>query len=152
MRIEVSENFDTPYLSRNMQEFWNRWHITLSAWFRDMMFTPMLKQLVRANGPASVTYMVPLTVLCVFLVVGVWHGTGINFVLFGLAQGIGIAIVYYYNLLLKRALKKQTYLAYQKSKVLRAVAVSLTFAYFSVTLFFFANSVEDMHRIYRAIV
>jgi len=150
--IEVSENFDQPFLTRNLQEFWNRWHITLSAWFRDMMFTPMLKTLARRFGPKSMNLMIAVTILCVFLVLGIWHGSGMNFVIFGLLQGVGVVTVHYYRLALKQFLSKSALAAYQRNPLIRAAAVATTFAYFSFTLFFFANSLDDMHRIARALI
>lgn len=150
--IEVSENFDRPFAARNLQEFWNTWHITLSAWFRDMMFTPMLKALVRRFGPASMNPMVAVSVFSVFLVLGVWHGVGLNFVIFGALQGVGLVAVHYYKVILKKALSRDLLAAYQKSRVIHFAGTALTFAYFSLTLFFFANSTEAMQRIASAIV
>jgi D-alanyl-lipoteichoic acid acyltransferase DltB (MBOAT superfamily) len=150
--IEVSENFDQPFLARNLQEFWNRWHITLSAWFRDMMFTPMLKELVRRFGPKSMNLMIAVTILSVFAVLGVWHGTGMNFLIFGLLQGIGVVLVHFYRLALKRFLSKSAFAAYQRNPIIRGASIAVTFAYFSFTLFFFANSIDDMHRIAHAII
>jgi D-alanyl-lipoteichoic acid acyltransferase DltB (MBOAT superfamily) len=150
--IEVGENFDRPFASRNLQEFWNHWHITLSAWFRDMMFTPMLKALVRLSGPKSANHMIALTLMIVFITVGVWHGTGLNYLLFGMCQGIGLVVVHYYRLLLRSRLSRQSYAAYQESPVIHAVAVAATFVYFSLTLFFFANTMDDIRRIAHVLV
>lgn len=150
--IEVSENFDRPFAARNLQEFWNAWHITLSTWFRDMMFTPLLKTLARWSGPAWMNEMVAVTILAVFMTLGVWHGVGMNFLIFGLLQGIGLVTVHYYRLSLKKFLPRQTLAAYQANRGVHLAGSALTFAYFSITLFFFANSIEDMHRIAKAIV
>jgi D-alanyl-lipoteichoic acid acyltransferase DltB (MBOAT superfamily) len=150
--IEVNENFDQPFLARNLQEFWNRWHITLSVWFRDMMFTPMLKELMRHFGPQSMNLMIAVTIVSVFLVLGVWHGTGVNFVIFGLLQGGGVVAVHCYRLALKKYLSKSSLAAYQRNPAIRATATAITFVYFSLTLFFFANSIDDIHRIAHAII
>lgn len=152
VKIEVDENFDQPFMSRNLQEFWTRWHMTLSSWFRDMMFTPMLKGLVRYFGPNSINYAVAAIILLVFLTVGMWHGTGLNFAVFGLAQGFGLVIVHYYNLYLRRRLGRNKYLVYQRSKLIRAGAILLTVSYFSISLFFFANTREHIHRIFRILI
>jgi len=50
MGIPVAENFNNPFAARNMREFWNRWHITLSAWMRDVVFSLALPILVRVMG------------------------------------------------------------------------------------------------------
>ena len=150
--IEVSENFNRPFAARNLQEFWNAWHVTLSNWFRDMMFTPMLKALVRWFGPAAMNQMMAITILVVFLTLGVWHGVGLNFLIFGLLQGIGLVIVHYYRLSLKRILPREALATYQGNRGIRFAGSALTFGYFSITLFFFANSMDDIHRIANAIV
>jgi D-alanyl-lipoteichoic acid acyltransferase DltB (MBOAT superfamily) len=149
--IKVSENFDRPFAARNLQEFWTRWHITLSSWFRDMMFTPMLKTLVRIFGPKSTNWATAITIVTVFLVLGVWHGRGWGFLMFGLLQGLGVATVNFYRLTLKRLQSREKFVAYHNSRALRLVGSALTFAYFSVSLFFFANSVEDMRTILHAL-
>ncbi|MGD0547518.1 MAG: MBOAT family O-acyltransferase [Terracidiphilus sp.] len=150
--LEVSENFDRPFAARNFQEFWTRWHITLSSWFRDMMFTPLLKTLVRAFGPKSVNLMTAVAIIATFLVLGVWHGNGWSFLVFGFLQGLGVATVHYYRLALKRFLSREAFAAYQNSRVIRLACTTLTFAYFSLTLFFFANSVDDIRRIASVLV
>jgi D-alanyl-lipoteichoic acid acyltransferase DltB (MBOAT superfamily) len=145
--IDVAENFNRPFTSRNLQEFWNRWHMTLSSWLRDFMFTPMLKALVRLFGPASLNAMTAFTIISVFVVIGIWHGTGLNYALFGLWQGVGLAVVHYYTVFLKRVLGKQRYLAYEQNPFFRYLGITMTCAYFSLSLFFFANSLDDMRLI-----
>lgn len=150
--VEVSENFDRPFSARNLQEFWNCWHITLSSWFRDMMFTPLLKVLIRIFGPKSTNQMVALTIFTVFVVLGVWHGVGLNYLIFGLLQGVGLVTVHYYRLFLKKSLSREALAAYLKHRGIRFAGLACTFGYFSLTLFFFANSMEDMRSIANAIV
>ena len=72
--IRLTLNFASPYLSTNAQEFWRRWHITLSTWFRDYVYLPL---------GGSRTRFWALTVVLVFVVSGIWHGAGWNFVLWG---------------------------------------------------------------------
>lgn len=142
--IQVAENFDRPFLSRNLQEFWAHWHMTLSAWIRDMLFTPMTKSLMRRFGPESANHVIAVSIFISFLVVGIWHGTGLNFLLFGALQGIGIAAVHYYTLWLKRRLGRERYAAYRKNRIIRSVATVSTFTYFSLTLFVFANTWREI--------
>ena len=74
--IPVAENFNNPFAARNVKDFWNRWHITLSSYMRDVVFAPLSKNLVRAMGPAYANHAIALTITVVFLLVGVWHGVG----------------------------------------------------------------------------
>ncbi len=150
--IDVMENFNVPFTARNLQEFWNRWHISLSTWLRDMMFTPLVKILVRRFGPKSRNNMIALSICVVFVIIGIWHGVGINFAMFGLFHGVGLATVHYYTVFLKKRLGPQRYSAYRANRLIHGVGVIATFVYFSVSLFFFANSWADMHRIFAALI
>jgi alginate O-acetyltransferase complex protein AlgI len=77
--IRLTLNFASPYVSGDAQEFWRRWHITLSTWFRDYVYLPL-------GGSRTKTWT--LSILIVFVVSGIWHGAGWNFILWGLFWGI----------------------------------------------------------------
>ena len=81
--IELSQNFNRPYFSQSIQDFWNRWHITLSHWIRDYLFYPM--SFGRFRLP------IPLVLLLVFSLSGLWHGAAINFILWGGFHGLLLA-------------------------------------------------------------
>jgi D-alanyl-lipoteichoic acid acyltransferase DltB (MBOAT superfamily) len=151
MGIQVMENFNVPFSARNLQEFWNRWHISLSTWLRDMMFTPLVKALVRVFGPKSTNNVIAFSICTVFIVIGVWHGVGIHFALFGLFHGIGLATVHYYGYFLKKKLGKQRFIAYRDNPYIAAVGRVMTFTYFSLSLFLFANTWENMRQIFNVI-
>lgn len=138
--IEVAENFDRPFLTRNLQEFWTHWHITLSTWIRDLVFTPMTKAMLRRFGPKSANHVIAASIFISFLAVGVWHGVGLHFLIFGALQGIGIAAVHYYTVWLKKKLGRDGFAAYRKNRLISATASVITFTYFSLTLFVFANT------------
>lgn len=150
--IEVMENFNVPFSARNLQEFWNRWHISLSTWLRDIMFTPLVKALVRIVGAKSMNHVIAFSICSVFIVIGVWHGVGINFALFGLWHGIGLATVNYYGYYLKKGLGKERFLAYRDNPYIAALGRVMTFTYFSLSLFLFANTWDNMHKIFKALV
>ena len=69
-------NFDLPYLSTSVSEFWRRWHITLGAWFRDYVYIPL-------GGSKKGTPRLILSLATVWLLTGIWHGSSINFLLWG---------------------------------------------------------------------
>lgn len=81
MGFTLAENFRTPYFARSIAEFWRRWHISLSAWFRDFLYIP-LGGSRRGRGR---TY---LNILIVFAVSGLWHGAAMSFVVWGLLNGL----------------------------------------------------------------
>jgi D-alanyl-lipoteichoic acid acyltransferase DltB (MBOAT superfamily) len=148
MGIAVMENFDHPFYSRNFQVFWSRWHISLSTFMRDMMFTPLVKFLAARFGSKNLTHAIALSILSVFLVIGVWHGTGINFALFGLSQGLGVVAVHYSTIFLKKRLGKAGFIAYQQNRFIYVIACACTYLYFALTAIFFANSWEEMGKIF----
>jgi D-alanyl-lipoteichoic acid acyltransferase DltB (MBOAT superfamily) len=146
--IPVPENFDNPFAARNVKDFWNRWHITLSQWMRDVVFAPLSKYLVRLFGPAKADHAIALTILVVFLLVGVWHGVGWNFAAFGAMHAIGVATNHYYTIFLKKRLGRERFKAYNENRWIQAVAVTGTFCYCGASLFFFANTFSEMKQIF----
>lgn len=81
MGFSLIQNFRTPYFSRSIQEFWRRWHISLSSWFRDYLYFPL-------GGSRRGTARKYLNVLVVFAVSGLWHGAALTFVVWGLLNGL----------------------------------------------------------------
>ena len=148
MGISVAENFTHPFSARNMADFWNRWHITLSHYMRDVVFSPLSVTLVRLLGPARANDAIAMTIMVVFLIIGVWHGNGWNYVAFGAAHGLGVVTNHYYTIALKKRLGKQGYAAYMRNPAIHAAAVSLTFVYVTATLFLFANEWPAMKTIF----
>jgi D-alanyl-lipoteichoic acid acyltransferase DltB (MBOAT superfamily) len=148
MGVPVAENFNHPFAARNPADFWNRWHITLSQYFRDVVFSPLSKMLVHAFGPKQVNHAIAVTIMVVFLLVGVWHGAGWNYAAYGAAHAIGVASNHYYTVELRKWLGKERFAAYNKSRVIHAIAVALTFAFAAGTLFLFANDWDSMKRIF----
>jgi alginate O-acetyltransferase complex protein AlgI len=74
------ENFDYPYVSRSIREFWRRWHMTLSGWFRDYVYIPL-------GGSRGGAFRTCLNLIIVFFLTGLWHGASWMFVLWGLWHG-----------------------------------------------------------------
>jgi alginate O-acetyltransferase complex protein AlgI len=83
--FDFKENFDYPYIARSIQDFWRRWHISLSSWFRDYLYIP----LGGSRGSKVRTYR---NLLIVFFVTGLWHGASMNFIVWGLYHGLFLMI------------------------------------------------------------
>ena len=93
------ENFNYPYISKSISEFWRRWHISLSSWFRDYVFYPL--EFTRRKPSLSRQQM---HILIVFLLTGLWHGLTLNFVIWGLIHGLALALeMSVFGRLLKKA-------------------------------------------------
>jgi D-alanyl-lipoteichoic acid acyltransferase DltB (MBOAT superfamily) len=83
--IELPHNFTEPYLSRNITEFWQRWHISLSRWLRDYLYVPLGGN----RGSKLATYR---NLMLVMLIGGLWHGASWTFVAWGGAHGLALAV------------------------------------------------------------
>lgn len=83
--IDLPENFNWPYFSRNLSEFWQRWHISLSSWIRDYLYIPL------GGNKVGIPIQI-INLLFVFLVCGLWHGAAWGFVAWGLFHGVGLTI------------------------------------------------------------
>ena len=83
MGFRLMENFNQPYLSQSVSEFWRRWHISLSTWFRDYLYIPL-------GGNRVAKWRWYLNTMIVFMVSGLWHGASWNFVIWGALHGIYI--------------------------------------------------------------
>lgn len=79
--FKIPENFNYPYMATSITDFWRRWHISLSSWFKDYMYIPLGGNRL---GPKR-TY---LNLFIVFLTTGLWHGAGLNFIAWGLGHGM----------------------------------------------------------------
>lgn len=79
--IKLMNNFNVPYLAVSISDFWHRWHISLSTWLRDYLYIPL-------GGSRKGTARKCINTVIVFLVCGMWHGAGLNFIVWGLLHGI----------------------------------------------------------------
>ena len=79
--IRLMENFDTPYFAQSIPELWRRWHISLSSWFRDYLYFPL-------GGSRKGKLRTNLNLLIVFAVSGLWHGAGLQYLVWGLLHGV----------------------------------------------------------------
>jgi D-alanyl-lipoteichoic acid acyltransferase DltB (MBOAT superfamily) len=149
--IPVPENFDNPFAARNVKDFWNRWHITLSVWMRDVVFSPLSKYLVGRFGIALADHAIALTITIVFLLVGIWHGAGWNFAAYGAVHALGVVANHYYTIFLKKKLGRDKFKAYNENRWIHAAAVALTFGYCAASLFLFANTFPQMKDIFAAL-
>ena len=79
--IELVDNFNGPYFSKSIKEFWSRWHISLSTWLKDYIYIPL-----GGNRKGKVRKYINL--LITFLVSGIWHGAGVSYIVWGFLQGV----------------------------------------------------------------
>jgi alginate O-acetyltransferase complex protein AlgI len=83
--FQLRENFNMPYISRSLTEFWRRWHMSLATWIRDYLYIPL-------GGNRSGEYRTYLNLWICFLASGIWHGASWNFVLWGAYNGLFLTL------------------------------------------------------------
>ena len=115
--FNLSTNFKRPYLSSSFSDFWKRWHISLSSWFRDYVYIPL-------GGNRVVKIKHIKNILIVFMLSGLWHGASWNFVVWGLINGLFILV---FDSLLKNDNKKYAKRVFTSLFVTSLWALSLVF-------------------------
>lgn len=133
--IELTQNFRSPYFSHSIKEFWGRWHISLSTWFRDYLYIPL-------GGSRVGMLRHALNLLITFLISGIWHGAGLTYIIWGGIHGLYQIAE---NIIRSGARNKESSFHKGITGIL-----SLAFTFFLVCLawvFFRANTLEDAWRI-----
>ncbi len=88
--ITIPENFNWPYFARNAADFWRRWHISLMSWFRDYVYKPL-------GGSREGIFVTIVNILIIMHISGIWHGSGLNYLLWGSYHGIFLVIYHVYK-------------------------------------------------------
>lgn len=124
--LRLSPNFNRPFISTSTSDFWRRWHISLSSWVRDYLYLPLAGEF-RHWGRWGVS----LSLLITFVVLGIWHGAGWNFVVYGLIQGL--VIIFEQNTLeVRRKIKERV-----GNVVFSTYSILRTYIIFALSLVFF---------------
>jgi D-alanyl-lipoteichoic acid acyltransferase DltB (MBOAT superfamily) len=134
--INLTENFNSPYLATSIADFWRRWHISFSRWILDYIFKP-LQMCWRDWGQVGTS----LALIITFLVSGIWHGANWGFVVWGLLHGAFLAVSTYYRPYQKKLHKM---MGLEKSRWLKWWQVFVTFNLVSFAwIFFRTDSIGD---------
>ncbi len=139
--MRLPENFDRPYLARNAIDYWTRWHITLTHWIRDYIFTPLYKGGIQ-RWPSRAR---PLTYIAYFVALflaGVWHGSSWNFMVFGLLHGAGVSATKMWEDHIIRRRGRKGLREYLKSRPTRALAIAVTMHFVCFTFLFFPTDLR----------
>ncbi|PTQ93222.1 D-alanyl-lipoteichoic acid acyltransferase DltB (MBOAT superfamily) [Mucilaginibacter yixingensis] len=128
MGYNLMINFDRPFISTSVTEFWRRWHISLSTWFNDYLFTPIM--IARRNwGKNAVVFALIVT----FAISGLWHGAGWTFVIFGLLHGIAMVYEFKTKKFRKKLSKSWPHWLYNN------LSIVITYLFACVTWVFFRS-------------
>ncbi len=135
MGLRLPENFERPFAARSFLDFWARWHITLSQWFRTYVFNPLLQVMARRiSSKVLGPYLAVVAFFVTFLLMGIWHGATSVFVIYGLFMGAGASINKLWQVLCTKRLGKARYKAWGEKPAVVYGSRGLTFAYFAVGL------------------
>jgi len=126
MGFELMKNFNIPYAAKSIRDFWNRWHISLSTWFRDYLYIPL-------GGNRKGEFRKQINVLIVFTVSGLWHGASWNFIIWGALNGCYLIILDLFQRT-KLSEKNRNNIIYRTTGALFTFfIVTLTWIFFRVT-------------------
>ena len=142
--FELMENFHCPYLATSVKDFWRRWHISLSSWFKDYLYFPL-------GGSRCSKSRHLLNLLIVFGISGLWHGAALTFVAWGLLNGLYQVV----SILLDPLRRKWYGLLHlrQDHFLVRAVRVVCTFGFTCLAwVLFRADSLQDAGTVFRALL
>ncbi len=141
MGYDLMENFRTPYLSASIKEFWGRWHISLSSWFRDYLYIPL-----GGNRVGKSRWMFNL--FLVFLISGIWHGANWTYVVWGAMHGVFLMFAIVKDDFFEK--RKINFL--KNNKLLHGLNVFITLQLVCFAwIFFRANSIQDATTIIQKI-
>lgn len=143
--LSIPENFDQPYLSRNMIDFWTRQHRSLSFWIRDYLFTPMYQWFAEhwQRHAASCVYF---CYFVAFFIAGIWHGSTEFFIIFGLLHGLGVSVTKLWEQFLIRRYGRLGWKHYLESQPIRLAAIALTLNFVCFAFIFFTPDPPQVLR------
>ncbi len=140
--FRVPENFNNPLLARNLIDFWQRWHITLSDFIKTEIFMPVQFWLMRNRIPERPLLAALISFNLAFVLCGLWHGISLRFALWGLFHGIGLTVCRAYQSWLTQRIGRKRQKALNKNPWLKALSVLLTFEFVAFSWFFAIGPIE----------
>ena len=144
MGIRLSENFNYPFLATSPSNFWSRWHITLTTWFRDYVYAPMGG--TQISRPLATAFRAIL----VLTLVGLWHGPSWNFVFFGLLGGLTVALQMLYRISFRKKIRTRAHKPNTWYRVLAHFPSMLVIA--SIMIFFRSPELSTAFEMFNGIV
>ena len=142
--IELPENFNNPFLKRNIRELWANWHMSLTSWLVDYIYWPIVRKFrgleYFRRHPVLLSN---LGMIITFIACGMWHGESANFVLWGAYHGLGIAVLTIYQRE-KRKARSPFLQKYFRSKLSTVLGTILTFNFFAFGLSLFVLDIRGI--------
>jgi len=149
---DLPENFNKPFLARNFLEFWTRWHMTLSQWFKTYLFNPLMSMLIsRVPQAVMIPYLGIMAFFITFFVMGVWHGTTIVFVIYGLLMGAGASANKLWQLVMVDRLGREGYRRLSEQPLYIYSSRGLTTGFFAMGVTCLWVNMDQLHRLWDAL-
>jgi len=149
---EVEENFDHPFIRRNLAQLWQHWHMTLTRWLRLYLFIPVSRRLLRQHRRWGDVVPIAAGQIVAMTVCGLWHGLAWNFALWGLLQALGLIWVGVYARPLGRRLPEALVAWWRDSWAGYAISTTLTFTFFALAIVFVMTDASGAIRYLRFLV
>lgn len=151
--VRPPENFNRPFLARNISDFWLRQHRSLTLWLTDYVFSPLYKKLLTSPVTARHKLLAAnLSLMTTMMVSGLWHGTTISFFFFGLVHGLWFVIYRTWDTLLTQRLGREGVRRFRENRLVHAGGILLTFNATAFAFIFFQLSPERVMQALTAIV
>ncbi|KUG04083.1 putative poly(beta-d-mannuronate) o-acetylase [hydrocarbon metagenome] len=138
--FRIMENFDAPYLQRNISLFWKKWHMSLTRWFMDYVFIPL-------GGSRGTLGRTILNTFIVMMVTGLWHGAAWHFVFWGLYHASGLIVFRLYTRYIALHLGEK----FKQSKAVTILSTVVTFNFTALGWIFFVNGISQSINVLRVI-
>ena len=137
MGFHLMKNFERPYFSQSLGEFWRRWHISLSTWFKDYLYIPL--------GGSKVPFWKEIrNLFMVFTISGIWHGANWTFVVWGAIHGVGVAV--------ERIFRDTSIKIPNSNAFFKGIRILLTFLLVTIAwVYFRAETFAKANEVFRAI-
>lgn len=134
MGIATPENFNRPYVARNLIDFWDRWHMSLSRFIYRNIFVPVQLWLLRRTGPERALRCAAVAFTVSFLLAGLWHELSVRWLMWGALHAAGLVTVNGYRFWLQKHLSREAFNRYRSHRGIRLAAIALTQLFAAATL------------------
>lgn len=130
--FSIPENFNGPFLSTTITEFWRRWHVTLSSWLRDYIYIPL-------GGSRTSNFRTNINLIITFTIGGLWHGANYTFLIWGFLYGVLLVLEKFFIIQIQNLINQ--------FKISKIFFILYTFLFFSIGVLFF-NAPDIIHSIW----
>jgi len=152
MGIELPENFNRPFLQRNIRELWSGWHMSLTNWLVDYIYWPLVRKLRnREYFQARPMILSILAMNATFIACGAWHGEALHFIVWGVYHGMGISLLMVYQRR-KRTIRVPAVQRYFRSRASRVAGTVATFHFFALGLALFVLDLDQLRELVGALL